>query len=216
MVSLVLIMMMILSLGVNSFATSDLSEIIEDIEIPYDIYIQHKAESLGVSIEEAIVIDEEENTEYKKNLQKRHPELFETDLLMVTDIRSTPTFIYKTIKKTQEYEKNNLYSATVYADIKIYVDSDTAFREIVEVLGNVYSRREEGWGNYEWVELNAWDSPSGNSYPTDEVQIRATGYFKVQVDSSVSVGVELFGFEMSGSDIYQSKNMTIDYEYSLY
>jgi hypothetical protein len=87
-------------------------------------------------------------------------------------------------------------------------------------MGNVSSRRISGYYSYTWEGLNHWDDPSGGSYPTTSVVVSAKGYFKVEVDSSVSGGISLPGFELGGSvggtDTYLSENMSIYYTFRVY
>ena len=222
--SLLLVLTMTMTMSAFAFADgNDLTEEVIEKTITYDEYIQSLANDLGVSIEEAKKIDKEETEKYKKELRKRHPELFEEvvnaqEVVSAEAIVSTLSddIIYKTISKSKKY--NSSFSAFVAANLKIY--SSGSFREIIQILGKTYSQRESGWGDYEWNQLNAWDDPDGGEYSTLSVTIGATGTFKTEIDISVSVGSELEGFNIGVSggttSTYISEPMQIIYTYNLY
>jgi len=209
------LLLLLLGTMVISFADHTTEQNITTIDITYDQYIKSLAESLNVSVEDAVKIDIKQNELYERELQKRHPELFGNMKLINNNLMSysgttSGSYTYKTISKTQTYYRNGNFSASVNANLKIYTNG--SFGEIVQVMGSVYSNRVSGLYSYQWIQLNSWHDPSGGSYPTTAVTINATGYFTVQVQS----GVQIPGFSISGTDTWQSDNMSINYTYSLY
>lgn len=95
------------------------------------------------------------------------------------------------------------------------------YKQINSILG-VGSRRIAGNGNYDWIQMYPYSTPTNSSgtYPTTSVRIGATGYFEVRTTIGGSIGFSLEGFEfageMSGQDIYQSDTLYCESTYSLY
>lgn len=196
----------------NTNDNNNLEEVTE-IELTYEEYIEKKADSLGVTIDEAKLIDDKENKKYEKDLKKRYPDLF-----IGKDEASIESgyYTYKRISKTSWY--NNYFAAAVYADLKIY--NNGSFREITELMGIVYSERIAGWKIYTWEQSNSWSDPNNSGMPTTSITISATGIFTVEVSKGIEIGLQLAGFSLAGSggiyDIYQSDPFQIMYTYSLY
>lgn len=222
---ILLMLIMVLTTSFTAYADTGNEQNIIETEITYEQYIEALAQKHNITIDEAIERDNKENEKYEAKLKKRFPELFSnssdeqnTLLRASATTASTGTYSYVDISHTQVYDENPNYSASVEASFKIY--NYGSFREIVNIMGSVGSRRISGLYNYTWEGTNHWDDPAGGQYPTTSVVISAKGYFQVQVDSSVSVGFSLPGFDLGGSvggtDTYLSETMSIYYTYRLY
>ncbi|QIB28017.1 hypothetical protein [Caloranaerobacter azorensis] len=216
--SLLLILIMLITMSGFSFAEPNKNNEETVVKkLTYNEYIEKLANSLGVSVNEAIKIDQKENEKYEKELKRRFPKLFNKVGINIYGVtRDDGHYTYYTITKTKWY--NSDFAAYVGATFKIYVNG--SFREFVSIKGKVFSERKEGVGNYDWNPLNSWDDPKGGKYPTTSVTIGATGTFRTEIKRSQTVGIDFAGFSLQQTIgdtlIYISKPMTITYTYNLY
>lgn len=167
-------------------------------EISFDEYVSRLAKARSISLQEAYEIESRD-----------------------ISLMSRGEYKYYDYSRVFEYKYNKNFEGEVNATIKVYISSDTSFRQIEDVFG-ISSKRKSGLYVYTWTETSAWSDPREGSsqFPTLSVTIGVDGYFEVTITGSVGGSVDLPGFSVSGEyswgNTYISRNVPVRATYRVY
>lgn len=212
-ITLVIVICVLFSMSAVTFADTKSNL----IEIGYEEYIKLLADNEGITIQEAIAFDNNENKIYESSLASRTNSKNATNGEELFSISSgCYTYYYPIYEKTHP-DRDDL-SASVTATFKVYTEG--SFREIVSSLGNASTRIEDsGDGTVSWIQTNAWIDPSGGGYPTLSANYGGSGYFEkvttVQLTGGAAIGWTLT-VTIGENYYYRTSTMNLVGTYSVY